>query len=97
MVDAIRDDLDLRDSMLQILESGRATLFEYQRGGNLPVVQIGDDSVALCSGDHRAMVETDDGAVYEWAESYFASLRAEATPVPEMWIAEEAAVIEDGT
>lgn len=79
-----------------ILESERATPLQYGGDEDLPVVQIGDDSVALCSGDPRAMIETDDPAVYEWAESYFASLRSQTTPVPAEAFAEEAASRDDG-
>lgn len=96
MVDAIRTDADLRADIRAILESDRATLLQYEGEENLPVVQIGDDSVTLCSGDHRAMVETDDPTVYEWAESYFASLRSRATPVLAEAFAEEAAPQDDG-
>lgn len=82
MVEAIRSDPDQRADMRAILESGRGTLLQYEDDSELPVMQIGDDSVALCSGDHRAMVETDDETIYEWATGYFDSLRRHATPVP---------------
>ena len=97
MVDAVRDDPELRADMRAILESGRGTLLQYEDGKDLPVVQIGDGTVAFCSGDHRSMVETDDEAVYEWAESYFESLRSRATPVPAEAFAEDAPVAADRT
>lgn len=96
MVDAIRADAALRAEIRSILESDRAALFQYEGEDDLPVIQIGDDSVALCSGDHRAMVETDDSEVYEWAKSYFASLRSQVTSVPAAAFAEEAPPRDDG-
>ncbi len=82
MVDALQTDPDQLADMRAILRSGRATLLQYEGDTDLPVIQIGDDSVALCSGDHRAMIETDDDTVYDWATSYVESLRNQATPVP---------------
>lgn len=82
MVEALRSDPDRRAAMRSILASPRATLLRYEGESDLPVFQIGDGLVALCSGDHRAMIETDDDVVYEWATSYFESLRNRATVVP---------------
>lgn len=93
-VDAMRGDPDLHAATREVLESGRATLLQYDGDDDLPVVQIGDETVALCSGDHRTMVETDDESVYEWAESYFASLRSDATPVSLEAFADETTVVE---
>jgi predicted transcriptional regulator len=96
MVDAVRDDPDLRADVRAILESDRATLFQYEGGDDLPVIQVSGDSVALCSGDHRAMLETDDDAVHDWATSYFESLRSQAIPVSAEAFMGEAAVQDDG-
>lgn len=96
LIEALRANPDQRADMRAILESGRATLLQYEGDVNLPVIQIGDGSVALCSGDHRAMIETTDVEIYDWATSYFESLRAEATPVLPGAFAEEAPVMEDG-
>lgn len=95
MVEAIRADRELREEMRAILESDRTSLFQYEGDDDLPVLQIGDDSVTLCDGNHRSMVETDDGVVYEWATSYFESVRAEASEVPRESFVEEAPVAED--
>lgn len=95
MVEAIHADRTLREEFRSILAADRASLLQYDGDDELPVLQIGDGTVVLCSGDHRGMVETDDDAVYQWAESYFESLRAEATEVPEETFAEEAPVAED--
>lgn len=80
-VDAMRADPDLRAGVRKMLDTGNATLLRYDGDGELPVVQIGDGTVALCSGDHRAMVETGDGEVRDWAEGYLDSLLADATPI----------------
>jgi predicted transcriptional regulator len=92
MVESLRTDPDQRADMRSILESDRATLLQYEGDVNLPVIQIGDGSVALCSGDHRAMVETTDVEIYDWATSYFETLRSEATSVPVQTFAEKAPV-----
>ena len=42
------------------------------------------------------MVETDDATVYDWARSYFESLRSQATPVPPEAFAEDLALADDG-
>lgn len=95
MVEAIRADQELQKTMRAILETGRASFFEYGGDGVLPVMQIGDDSVTICSGDHREMVETEADAVYEWAMLYFESLQAESTEVFEERFAVEASIAED--
>lgn len=92
-IEALRSDPDLRDQVREMLGSGRTTLLRYDGGGKLPVFQIGDGTVALCSGDHQAMIETDDPRVYDWAVSYFASLRTDATPVSEESFANEPHVV----
>lgn len=94
-VDAIRNDADLRADIVAILGSGRTTLLQYDGEVSLPVLQIGDETVALCSGDHQTMIETDNEAVYDWADSYFASLRAQSTPVRAGSFDEDAVVVED--
>lgn len=80
-IDALRTNSKLRVPTGEMLKSGRVTLLRYDGDEDLPVVQIGDGTIALCSGDHRAMIESDDAAVYEWADSYFESLRADATSI----------------
>lgn len=80
-VDALRDDPEMRADTRAMLDTGGLTLLRYDGAEDLPVMQVGDDAVALCSGDHRAMVESTDPEVYEWAESYVASLRRDADPV----------------
>lgn len=87
MVEELRSDPAQRSDTRAILDSGRATLLRYEGEAELPVFQIGDGSVALCSGDHRAMVETDHDAVHDWATSYVESLRSRATEVsPEAFV-----------
>lgn len=78
-VDAFRSNAGFRDAVRSMLETGRFSLHALE--GDLPVVQIADDTVAFCSGDHRAMVETGDGEVRDWAEGYLDSLLADATPI----------------
>lgn len=80
-VEALRADPEMCTDTHAMLDAGGLTLLRYDGNDDLPVMQIGDDAVLLCSGDHRAMLETDDPAVYEWAGSYFGSLRAGSTPV----------------
>jgi predicted transcriptional regulator len=94
-VDALRSDSGLRTDIRAMLASGRGTLLQYEGETDLPVIQVGDESVALCSGDHRAMIETDDDAVHDWATSYFESLRRRSTPVPVEAFADDAALHDD--
>jgi hypothetical protein len=96
-VEALRANPDLRDDVRAMLTTGRATILRYDGDGDLPVVQIGEGTVALCSGDHRAMVETDHPAVHEWARSYFESLEVESTTVPAETFADDPPAVEDGT
>lgn len=77
-LDALSSDPELRDGVMAGLEAGLRLLVV---DADLPVLQLADDTVALCSGDHQAMIETDDPTVYEWADSYFESLREDATPI----------------
>ncbi len=95
MVEALRNDPDQRDDMHAILESGRGRLFQFEGDTDLPVIQIGDDSVAFCSGDHRAMIETENERVYGWATSYFDSLRNQSTTVPADVFEEERTLRDD--
>lgn len=77
-LDALSSEPGLRAGVMAGLEAGLRLLVV---DADLPVLQIADDTVALCSRDHQAMVETDDPAVYEWAEGYFESLLAGATHI----------------
>lgn len=95
MIEAARDDPDLLTDMRTILESDQGTLLRYDVDFDLPVMQIGDDAVALCDGDHQAMVETENEAVYEWAEDYFESLRRQATRVSPTELKLDAAAAKD--
>jgi predicted transcriptional regulator len=90
-LDALTSDPELRAGVVAGLEAGLRLLVV---DADLPVIQIADDTVALCSGDHQAMVETDDEAVYAWAESYFESLLAAATEISPESIAADAVVPE---
>lgn len=82
LVDALRRDPDQRADTRAIVESDRAELMCYEGDTDVPVLQVGEDWVALCSGDHRAMVESDDAAVHDWATAYVDRIRAASTAVP---------------
>lgn len=77
-IEALREDPELCAGVTASLEAG-LTLLEVD--DELPILQIADGTVALCSGDHSGMVETDDAAVYDWAAEYVESLVAAATTV----------------
>ena len=80
---SIRSDPTYRELHEEMLETGRYELYEYD--GEVPyylgllddTVQIGVDE----DGEPRGLLETDDGAVYEWAERRFVEYREEATPI----------------
>lgn len=93
-IEALQLDPDLRQQVREMIGSGRTTLLRYDGDGKPPVFQVGDGTVALCSRDHRAVIETDDPRVYEWAVSYFDSLRAESTPVSAESFADEPTEVE---
>lgn len=95
MIDAVRDDPELRTAIRTVLESGRGTLLRYEGDIELPVMQVGDEAVAICNGDHQAMVETENEAVYDWAEDYFDSLRSQATRVSPRQLQPDAATAND--
>lgn len=77
---ALQSDNELRPDMRAMLETDRFVLHSIEQ--ELPVLLIADDTVSLCSGDHACMVETEDPEVYEWAETYFGSVKGTAEPVP---------------
>lgn len=89
MVEALQADPAIREDMRAILDSDQASLLSYDASHELPVIQIADSTVALCDGDHREMVETDELAVYDWATTYFSRLQSDATPVPAETFAED--------
>lgn len=94
-IDAFRADPALRGDVRAMLEWEGMALLCSEGDEELPVMQIGDETVSLCSGNHRAMIETDDETVCEWAESYFASLRADAISVSLEAFVDEAVTAED--
>lgn len=85
VVDHIRTDPDLRESVRELLESGRANLYRYEDSDAEMTMSIISDGVLMCGQhDPRSFPEavaTNDDVVVEWATSWFESLRAESTPI----------------
>ncbi len=85
VVDHIRDDPELRESVRALLESGRASLYRYDGDDAEITMSILSNGVLMC-GKHDARsfpeaVATTDEVVMEWAIGRFESLRADATPI----------------
>lgn len=75
-----------------VVGSGRTPLLRYDGDGKLHGPQIDDGTMALCSGDHRAMIESDHLEGYDCAGSYYVSIRTEATPISADSFADESPV-----
>jgi predicted transcriptional regulator len=60
-------------------------VFRYDGDETLVMLILGDDGVLMCGHDDDGpapgTIETTDPVVRSWAESYFESVRADATPV----------------
>lgn len=88
VIDAIRDDTDLRRVFSDLADSNDATVYRYE--GTEPLMELGinetkasqEDVVMLC-GEHDegappGTLRSTDSAVWEWAESFFAARREES-------------------
>lgn len=83
VVDHIRDDPELRESVRVLLESDRASLYRYDGDDAEITMSLLSDGVLMCGQqDARSFPEavaTTDEAVVEWATERFESLRDEST------------------
>lgn len=82
-IGSIREHPVLREQVREMLESGRATIHQYDGDEVRSMVMLFDDVVALCNhasgGPQMEGIMTDDATVRSWAESYFDAVRAAAT------------------
>lgn len=83
-LDIMKGDPKMRTWAHEILSSGNSAIFRSD--GDLPyVLVITDDITNLClSGDDgspRAVIDTEDQNIREWAEDAFESYRSTATPL----------------
>lgn len=91
VVDVIPSEPDLARVFRDMMDSPRATVYQYR--GDDPLIMLGlfdteaqaDNHVMVC-GHHEdgappGTVKSTSSAVWSWAESYFEDLRAESTPV----------------
>lgn len=78
-------DSTMMNRSLEMLETGRTQVFHHD--GDVPYVMfiIDDKIVELCLGSEdgapRAVIETTDETIGEWAEVVFDSYRREASPI----------------
>lgn len=83
--EAVRAEPELADTIVDILTADGTEMFHYDGEDTLVMLIIGDDAVQMCGHDEDdpapGTIETVDPAVRSWAESYFESVRAEATPI----------------
>ena len=82
---AVRAESELADAIVDILTADGTEMFHYDGEDTLVMLIIGDDAVQMC-GHHEddpapGTIETANLDIRSWAESYFASVRAEATPI----------------
>lgn len=81
----VRSEPELADAIGDILGADGTELYHYDGDRTLVMLIIGDDAVQMCGHDEDGpapgTIETADPAVRSWAESYFASVRADAAPV----------------
>lgn len=84
VLNVIENNPTMASHMEDLIESGAADIFTYQR--DLPfVVIIADDAVNLClsgqDGSPHAMIDTTDDEIHGWAERTYESYRREAVPL----------------
>lgn len=80
----IDDDPIMKPWAHEMLRSGNATIYRYD--GAIPYVAIViDERVCLClsgnDGAPRAVIDSDDDEIFDWAQETFDSYRARATAI----------------
>lgn len=81
-VEIVREHPALSAQFREMLESGRATVYQSDGDELRSMVMVFDDVVALCNhatgGPEMSGLMTDDARVRSWAESYFDAVRTDA-------------------
>jgi predicted transcriptional regulator len=84
VLEVVRDTPELAESARELFESGNVELYLYD-GDIEPQLIIADERVMFlvtdAEGAIQGLVETDDEAIYPWAEATFESLKHEANPL----------------
>lgn len=83
--EAIRTEPELADLFKEVIAADGTEVFRYDGDETLVMLILGDDSVLMCGHDDNGpapgTIETTDLEIRSWAESYFESVRADATPI----------------
>lgn len=82
-IEIVRDHPELRSQLREILDSDRTTLYHYDGDASLAMVMLIDDQATVCNhgsgGPQMEAILADDEAFRSWVESYFESVRADAS------------------